>query len=250
MHREQAHLADRLGDAVAAVLADEVVLQPCIRDVGNDGRGIHPGPGSVDRARIDVGGENLHRNGYGQAVPVFLQKDRERISFLAGRASRHPDPHRVGHVAIGQQFRNDGGFQRLEHVGIAEEPGHADQQFAEQQIGLMRGGAQPIDIVLHTGSLQHVHPALNSPHQRAVLVLAEVAAKLGVQHGADHRQVGRQILADAIRAAIVVENASVVFVVDQRCRHVLDPQHVIDEAGRGSALRHAAFGVVIEFGLA
>ena len=70
----------------------------------------------------------------------------------------------------------------------------------EQQLGLLRQRPQLLEVAGDLVDLEHVHPALNTPQQRAALVLAEVAAEPAVQHRADRRQMVRQVLADAVRA--------------------------------------------------
>ena len=68
---------------------------------------------------------------------ALCQQDRQRIGLLPGRAAGHPDPHRVLVAAAFEQRPDDMPVERREGLGVTEEAGHADQQVAEQQGGLV-----------------------------------------------------------------------------------------------------------------
>ncbi len=250
VHREQARLTQLLGHAVAAVLLDEVALQALGGQV-RDGRAeVKPGPRGLDGAVVHVGREDLHRPkdaGPGQALP---EQDRHRVGLLARGAPGNPDPERVGAARVRQQPRQDLRFERRKGFRVAEEPRDADQELAEQQLRLVRQRAQLLDVGGHLVGPEHVHPALDAAHQRAGLVLAEVAAEPTVQHRADRHQMARQVHADAVGAFGPVAHLPVALVVQQGGGHVLDREHVVHEAAGRGALRHAALGVVVELGLA
>ena len=156
--------------------------------------------------------------GAGQAL---LEQDGHRVGLLAGGAAGHPHPDRLGAVRVRQQPRDDLGLEGGERLRIAEEPGDADQQLAEQQLGLVRQRPQLLDIAGNLIGLQHMHPALNAAQQGAGLVLAEVAAEPAVQHRADRRQMVRKVLTDAIRTLGGIADGPVVPVLHQGGWHCL-----------------------------
>jgi hypothetical protein len=64
---------------------------------------------------------------------MLAQQDGDRIDLLAGRAARHPHPHGVVGALAFEQAGNNEPLQRLERGRIAEKPGDADQEIAEQR---------------------------------------------------------------------------------------------------------------------
>ena len=81
---EQADLAQLAGDAVGAVLAHEIALQPGRRDVPGDDRGEAAGAGDLQRLLVDVAGEDLQLGRALHLGHVVAQQDGDRIGFLAG----------------------------------------------------------------------------------------------------------------------------------------------------------------------
>ena len=82
----------------------------------------------------------------------------------------HPATHtRIGSVLrrLRQQPWDDLGLEGRKRFRIAEEPGDADQQLAEQQLRLVRQRPQLLDIGSDVVGLEHVHPALDAAQQRA-----------------------------------------------------------------------------------
>ncbi len=136
-------------------------------------------------AVVDVGAENLHLaidagRGHG-----LLEQDGQRINLLAGGAAGHPHPDRVIGVPVLQERGKDRRAQRLERFGIAEELGDADEQLAEQQIGLVRSLSQALDVGGDGIDLQHLHAPLDAADQGILLVAGEVVADAAAQQGAD-----------------------------------------------------------------
>src|SRR6266496_3120536 len=57
----------------------------------------------------------------------FQKRHHQRIRFLAGRASRHPDADRRVRWLVLQNLREDAVLERLESLGLAEEARDVDQ---------------------------------------------------------------------------------------------------------------------------
>ena len=69
--------------------------------------------------------------------------------------------------------------QHLEGLRVAEEVGHADQQFAEEHVDLVGILLQIADVFLRLLDLMDVHPPFDPPADRALLVAAEIVPGAG-----------------------------------------------------------------------
>ena len=94
---EDAHVADRLVNAVAAIEAQEKARQALGADSRYRRFRVQPSPGAVQSSVADIGGKDLRslaegRGGGACLLPhVFQQHDSNGIDFLAARATRDPD---------------------------------------------------------------------------------------------------------------------------------------------------------------
>ena len=136
LRREYDHFADMLANAVVVILAHEIAVQPLIRHVQADAVAIQAGAGDIDGIVVEVGGEDLDIQRLGVPLHVLGQQDGQGIGLLAGRAAGNPDAHRIVADLRFQQFRQ-GLFQGRKGVLIAEKGRDANQQFLEQQRGLV-----------------------------------------------------------------------------------------------------------------
>ena len=250
MLREQAHLSEILRHAVGPVFLNEVLRQALVGDVGCDRSGIDPGAGDLDRTFIDIGREDLDGTRAPGPPQPFLQEDRDRIGLLAGRAAGDPDTDRLRERRIGKQGFQGPFDQCLERLGVPKEACDADQQLTKEKLGLCRGRPELLDVDAGVIDLQHLHSPLDAAHERTALVLREVSPQPAMQHRADRVQLIVNIGLDAVLALVGVEHRSMTLIVQQGLGHRLDPEHMIDEAGRHCALGHTLLGMMIEVGLA
>ena len=136
MAGKDAQLPDSLADLVVAILADEEPPQAFRRDVDLDVIQVDAGPGLFQGCFVEVGGQDLDRRRSGSAVEELEQGDGQRIGFLAGRATGHPDPEHGPRRPAGHQGREHLLLQRLERLRVAEELRDADQEILVQVLDL------------------------------------------------------------------------------------------------------------------
>ena len=81
-----------------------------------------------ERGFVDIRRE--HRNLAGEAdfLRPLDQKDCQRISFLPRGASCRPDPDIRLPPPVGEEFRHDDGFEKVEGLQVAKKLRHANQQ--------------------------------------------------------------------------------------------------------------------------
>jgi hypothetical protein len=72
----------------------------------------------------------------GLRVQKLLQRNRERVGFLAGRTARHPDSDRVDWRSSIDDLGEDARLQLVEHLRVAEKAGHVDEQIVIQRVDL------------------------------------------------------------------------------------------------------------------
>ena len=92
---ENAHLAHRFIDAVAAFGLHEKPPHPLGRHVHLDAIGEYAGAGFVETRVIDIGPEDLYRVLGLLLAHELDQGHRQRIDLLAGGTARHPNADRV-----------------------------------------------------------------------------------------------------------------------------------------------------------
>ena len=188
LRREYHHLANVFADVVAAAFfGQEVARQPGRRDIGGDVVGVKAAARRVDAIRVEIGGIDLQRKarfGLGQ-FHRLLEHHGQRVGFFTRRAGGHPGAQRLAFRMLGQQRRDRLGTQDFPDLGIAEEVGHADQQFLEQQIEFMRVAAQVFDVGLDGGDLVHRHAPFDAAIERVGLVEREIVAAVVAQQDDD-----------------------------------------------------------------
>ncbi|MEC5164017.1 hypothetical protein RCH08_005207 [Janthinobacterium sp. CG_S6] len=232
---EDDHVADLLLDVVAVLFRHEKMLQPLGRDVVGDGRREAAQAGAVDGVARQVGGEDLQRV-FRRRVDVghhLVEHHRQRIGFLAGRAGRYPGLERAPPGVGRQQLRQRHRLQVFPHLLVAEETGHADQHFLEQQVDLGRVLAQVGHVALHRRDLVQTHTPLDAPQHRVDLVVGEAVAGMLAKQLDDLVQ---RVLAAVLVAGQVQEAAEQVG--DDLFRHFLRHVDQVDDLGADGAGRH------------
>ncbi len=93
--RKDAQIAHRFVDAVDMVLLLKKTSQALGTDLGFDIVGINAGARFVQGRRLaDIGGEDLNRRPARFIIEILDQAHGDRIGFLAGGATRHPNAYR------------------------------------------------------------------------------------------------------------------------------------------------------------
>jgi hypothetical protein len=245
VNREQADLTQVVDDAVGAVLALEVPLQPLGGDIlGNAGR-IAADAGDLQRVLVDVAGEDLQPGRAVRFRHALAQQHRDRVGLLARGAGRHPYAHRVVGALAFEQLRDHLPLQRLEGRRVAEEVGDADQQVLEQQVDFLGVPPQTLDEVGHFLDLQHLHAALNPADDGLVLVVLEIVAGPRAQQREDLHQV-IDGLAPAVAAALAAELVQMPEIFGQLLRHGFRRQREVHQPGGQRAPHHP---VILGLGL-
>ena len=183
MYGEHHHIANLLPDLVAPVVAlvlGEEAAQALRGHVLGDLGGVAADPRHGYGVIVDVGGVDLDIQfplvPRLDLVHQLQQHHGNRIDFLAGSATGHPDPECVALGFARQQRGQNGFFQRDEGVRVAEKTGDIDQQFVEKRLHLggilfqvARIDRGTIDVVLR-------HAPLDATGEGALLVVREIVA--------------------------------------------------------------------------
>jgi len=180
-------LTNLFAHLVAAFGLREEPPKSWLGDIGGDILQVNALARSVDRIRVQVGGEDLHSE-----LPLGvdglrrLQKhDGQRIGLLSGGTTRHPSSKRLSGRAVGEQGWQGSIPQIIPGSGITEELGHPDQQFTEEEIEFLWVLLQVADVVRELVDLMNPHSALDPAMKRVLLVKGKVMARVGAQQ--NHR---------------------------------------------------------------
>ena len=172
--REDAHVADRLGDLIVLPLLGEVPPEPLGRHVERDVLEVPACPRALDRRLARVAREDLNREVGAEIGHQLEEDDRDRIRLLARRAAGHPDAKRKVPLPVPDHLRKDPGGERLEGQRVAEEVGDLDQDVLIERLDL--GG--PLGHVAHVlgerVDLVEHHPPGDSPLDGRRPVVGEV----------------------------------------------------------------------------
>ena len=187
--REHAHVAHGFADLKAAAVLDEKPPPPRHRHNRRDARRVDAGPRFVDRRLANVRGENLHRHARALVAEKLQERDDDRIGLLARRAARHPDANRRLRRTVLEQPGKNFFLQRLEHLRLAEEARHVDEQVLVERVHLVgrlleeaHVGRERLDLVQH-------HPPRDAALERRRLVEGKIHARRRAQQDEDFVQV-------------------------------------------------------------
>ena len=115
-------------------------------------------------------------------IELLAEQDRDRVRFLAGGASGHPDPQlRVG-IGVFHERADDLRLERRPRVRVAEEHRHRDQQVVQQLLRLGGAGTQERQVLVDRQLVRQLHAPRQPPQHRAALVLREIVAGALPQH--------------------------------------------------------------------
>jgi hypothetical protein len=233
---EEAHLAHLLPDADRPFLADEEPLEPLGGDVLGDLGAVDAPARSRERLRVDVGREDLHGTRGGGARGLLAREDGERVRLLVGGAAGHPDPHRRGDGLREERGQDVGGEER-EHLRVAEELRHADQQVLEQELRLARVLLEDAQVLGGARRVPEEQAPADSAAEAALLVPAEVVAGATLERRADRPERARDVRVERLRLVVPHLDAPALVLEEQR-RHRVDGHREVDEPGVDRALGH------------
>ena len=111
--------------------------------------------------------------------------DGHRIGLLAAGAAGNPDADGIVVRLVRQQFGQDLVLQRLKRLRVAEEIGHPDQQFLEQDVRLALAFLQVAHVVRDVVDLVDVHPPLDPAADGVLLVEREIVVGPGAKDDED-----------------------------------------------------------------
>ena len=172
LRRKRHHLPDFGSHAAAVVFLGEEPAHLFRRHVGANIFGIDARARLGNRILVQIGGKNLQRDFFPrlELLHHFLEHHRQRISLLAGGTTRHPRPQHMTMRTEGDERGENFFAQLFPASGIAEETRHADQQFFEQQIQLLRILLQVTDVVADLDDLMDAHAAFDAAVESVFLV--------------------------------------------------------------------------------
>ena len=236
--REHAHLAQVLGHQVAAGAGHEGRVAEGLRHVLQRRRAVAAGAGGLDRGLVDVGAEDLHPAHDALGDHRLLEQHGDGVDLLAGGAGRHPDADRV--MAQLQQLGQHHLPQHVDELRVAEEGRHADQHVVAQRGGLVRVGAQELQVGADVAVLLQQHAPQEAAAQVDVLDVAQVHPGLLLDDG----QRGLQRVGAVGRAQRRVRQRvrRVAEAPHQRGRDVGRGQDLVDQAGVDGRGGHAVMG--------
>ena len=237
---EHYEVASFLLDPVVVAFAGEEALQALLADVGLDDCGIAAFPRRRQRARIQIGGEDLDVGYRFASRGLLQQQDGYGIGFLAGGAAGDPHADRLAVILPLEQFGDDVFGERDEGVVVAEESGHRDEQVVEQSLRLLDVVAKIGEIVFEAFTAVDLHAAHQAAHDRRPLVAGEVV--LGAS-----AQIRKDAADDVLRAFLVLLKVEALLAVDELGELAREVGHRHDDVGAARGDRAARHGAV--FGL-
>ena len=129
---EDDHLAERLRNAEGLVERLEVAHLVVVRQLFENIRGVDAAARVVDRALVEVCGENPDAPFGKLRAERVRQKERERIRLLARGAPRRPEAKDVALLAPQRyQLRHHALAYELESLGVSEEACDLDEEGAD-----------------------------------------------------------------------------------------------------------------------
>ncbi len=233
--REHAQLPEALAHPVAAVLFHKETPQPFRRDLVHQALEVKPVAGFHQQRLVEVGGEDLQPRGAARNLSAILfKRHRQRIRFLARRAARHPNAHRLLAPRRNELRENDS-FQRFERFRVAEKAGDADQHVRIQRAEFGGVALEKISVSLQRVELPEHHAPRETPLDGAGFIKREVHPETVAQQQQDSHQgigVGRH------RAGPDRRHIGMPGHLHQFPRNIRRREHKIHAPGRRGALRH------------
>ena len=93
--RKNAQVPDCFADLVVMIDPHKKTAESILRNVRLDIVEVDSGPGFLQGGVVDVGGQDLDRNGIGPVAQVFQQRNGQGVDFLAGGTAGHPDANGI-----------------------------------------------------------------------------------------------------------------------------------------------------------
>ena len=157
-------------DPIAVVLFGEEASESRRRHVSLDRFGIDAVAGERYAIRVDVGGEHLQLDIAFCGSDMLEKEHRDRISFFARAAARHPNAQRSIQCLPLHELRNDLLPQQLKGDRIAEEVRDVDEEVLGKEFALAGILTQDLQIAIAVLDARHGHASLDPALQRALLV--------------------------------------------------------------------------------
>src|SRR6202140_5861749 len=139
----------------------------------------------VDGFAVDIGGEDLHLESLFQFLHAFPKQHGNGIGFLAGGTAGDPDTNSRSCSLAREKPRDDLFLNLLENLGIPEETGDADEEFAKERVPFAPGELHIAEIVFQPIDLVDGHTPLDAAYDGAPFVLGKVMTGLGAEQDKD-----------------------------------------------------------------
>ena len=155
------------------------------RDVSDDAGGVNAGAGVIDGFAVDIGGEDLHLEILFQLLHAFPKQHGNGIGFLAGGTAGDPNANSRA-CSLARKKPRDGLLPNLlENLGIPEETGDADEEFAKERVPFAPGELHIAEIVFQPIDLVDGHTPLDAAYHGVPFVLGKVMTGLGSEEEKD-----------------------------------------------------------------
>ncbi len=200
---------------------------------------VNPLARDLQRFLIEISGEDLRFRRCFYPGELFSQQNRNGIGLLARGATGHPDAHLIVAPLIPNNLWYDFFGQRLERVGIAKELRHSDQQVFEKVLCFLRIALQAFHVLFGRLEIEHLHAPLNSPHESALPVAAEIVPCFAPQHRNDPRQHLHHLGIQTSHSLFALQRSQVIGVFENARRHLLHRHDMVNQSGGNGLERHA-----------
>ena len=171
-------------------------------------------------------------------LQALLEHDGQRIGLLAGGTTRIPHPQgAVARPLLEQARESPSPAKEVEQPRVAEEVGHADQQFLVEQLDFLGILLEETNVPRQAVELMDAHPPFDAAADRVVLVAGKVVPGVGPQEDEHLLQRGGRFALGQI--AIFAGPRDVVDVLDQFGGEFFGRGHVIHQPGVDGAAGHA-----------
>ena len=168
---------------------------------------------------------------------AFLKFDGQAVCFFPRCAAGNPCPQSLIFGTRLDQFLKPRP-QRFPGLSVAEEAGHADQEFLKEKVDLRQIFLHVPDVFAGLLDLMHIHAPFEAP-DRAFLVTGEVVIRANTQHH-EHLLQGNIVHGRRFGCEDRRRQMAPLRVRDQLLRHPRHGQYIIRQPRVGGARGHAA----------
>jgi hypothetical protein len=126
---------------------------------------------------MEIGREYLDRRRHLTSRRLLDEEHRQRIRLLPRGATDRPHTNRIVVPFRVEDLRNDLLAKHLEHLRIAKEARHVDQQVVRERLHLLVPRSQHLEVLGRLPDVVELHAPGDSSEKRRALVVVEVSSR-------------------------------------------------------------------------